>query len=81
MYDVCVFIRVPSLELGGPVWGICTVQKAEGQSPALGIPTGPSPHSTSPPVFPGTLPKAQDLGQLALVPILVVQPKANSLNF
>lgn len=82
-YDVRVFIRVPLPELGGPVWGICTVQKAEGHSPALGNPTGPSPHSTSRPGFPGAFPKSMNPRSVqgALVPFLIVQPGANSQNF
>lgn len=45
---VCVFISIPLLELGGPVWGICKVQTAERLSSVLGNPTGPNPHSTYP---------------------------------
>ena len=78
-----VFIRVPLPELGGPVWGICTVQKAEGHSLALGNPAGPSPHSTSCPGFPGAFPKSMNPRSVqgALVPFLIVQPGANSQNF
>lgn len=77
MMCVCSFV-FPWAELGGPVWGICTVQKAEGHSPALGNPTGPSPHSTSRPGFLEHFQKSMNPRSVqgALVPFLIVQPGA-----
>lgn len=43
VYMMSMFIHIPLLELGGPFWGICRVQKTEGADSSPWQPYRPQP--------------------------------------